>query len=82
MSREPVGPFCYATLTTTPAGQTTPRWLITSRFSDLGMVKWFGRWRRFSFFPTVGSVFDQECLRAIADFCEAKTAQHAVKEDS
>ena len=45
---------------------------------DLGSVRWFGRWRRYAFFPLVGTVtvFEHECLRDIADFCEARTVEH------
>lgn len=43
----------------------------------LGEVRWFGRWRKYAFFPVDGTVFDQACLRDIATFCEQQTAAHA-----
>lgn len=45
----------------------------------LGYVKWFGRWRRYAFFPAPSCVFEKDCLRALADFCELKTREHANK---
>jgi len=44
--------------------------------SILGYVKWFGRWRCYSFFPEKGTVYEKHCLRYIADFCETKTFEH------
>lgn len=44
----------------------------------LGSVKWFGRWRRYAFFP-LNSVFEQDCLRDIANFIEEKTREHRAK---
>lgn len=42
----------------------------------LGYVRWFGRWRQYSFNPEAELVFEKTCLRAIADFCERKTREH------
>lgn len=42
----------------------------------LGWVKWFGRWRKYSFFPAYGTAFEQTCLRDISDFMEAATKSH------
>ena len=42
----------------------------------LGSVKWFGRWRCYAFFPLGDTVFERECLRDIAEFCEARTVEH------
>jgi hypothetical protein len=50
--------------------------LTTDGVSDLGTVKWFGRWRCYSFFPNTDTVFEKQCLRDIADFCEAETKAH------
>ena len=34
----------------------------------LGVIKWFGRWRQYAFFPEVGTVFNTECLEDIRIF--------------
>lgn len=31
----------------------------------LGVIKWFGRWRQYAFFPETGTVFNTECLKDI-----------------
>ena len=41
---------------------------------DLGEVKFYGAWRKFCFFPNHDTVFEQDCLRDIAIFCEQQTA--------
>jgi len=42
----------------------------------LGCVAWFGSWRKYAFFPDDGCIFEEDCLRDIADFCETKTREH------
>lgn len=42
---------------------------------SLGEVKWFGRWRKYAFFPKAETVFEQCCLREIAEFCERQTRE-------
>ena len=36
----------------------------------LGAIKWYAPWRKYSFFPQPHTVFEKDCLREIADFCE------------
>ena len=46
---------------------------------DIGVVKWFGRWRKYSFFPNADSVYEETCLREIAEFCQQLTKAHRAK---
>ena len=39
-------------------------------YAELGEVRWYSPWRRYSFFPTNGSLFESQCLRDIAAFCD------------
>lgn len=41
----------------------------------LGEVKWFGRWRKYSFYPAPDCVFEQTCLRDLAQFIEDRTRE-------
>jgi hypothetical protein len=41
----------------------------------IGWVSWFARWRRYAFFPVAGTVYDPDCLRDLATFCEERTAE-------
>jgi hypothetical protein len=42
----------------------------------LGWVAWFSRWRKYAFYPKPETVYEEDCLRDIAEFCEAKTKEH------
>ena len=42
----------------------------------LGTVKWYGQWRKYCFMPNGQTVYEQTCLREIADFCENMTTMH------
>lgn len=63
-----------------PAKAKTRRWTVVSRVgaSALGQVAWFPRWRKYVFVPAASTVFDQGCMRDIADFCENQTLAHKV----
>ncbi len=47
-------------------------------FSDLrlGQVQWRSPWRTYAFFPEGDTLYNAECLRDIAQFCEDKTKEH------
>jgi hypothetical protein len=68
----------------TPPAWKTKAWRILSKqhSSHLGWVKWWGGWRKYCFFPTEGSLFEQDCLRDIADFCESKTVEYRLSKQS
>lgn len=53
----------------------TARYVVRANGSGifLGTVKWYAPWRRYSFFPEPETIFEHECLRAIAEFCEQAT---------
>ena len=59
-----------------PKPKTKTWWVRAKGGSTIGLVAWFGRWRKYSFFPEGGTVWEQVCLREIADFCEARTREH------
>ena len=44
----------------------------------LGSIRWYAPWRKYCFYTLEGGamVFDVNCLREIADFCEAETRSH------
>jgi hypothetical protein len=62
----------------------TARWEIyaSDNQSLLGQVKWYSGWRRYCFFPHMGIhdlIFEQDCLREIADFIEVQTRLYKKK---
>lgn len=68
----------------TPPAWKTKAWRVvnTQHGAFLGWVKWWGGWRRYCFFPGDGTIFEQDCLRDIAEFCEAKTREHKEKKEA
>ncbi len=58
----------------------TSIWALYSGKDDsdlwIGEIKWFSRWRRYAFFPDRDTIYEQDCLRDIAQFCEDKTREH------
>jgi hypothetical protein len=54
-------------------------WTKSQPFVVLGFVKWFARWYKYAFFPEPEMLFEQTCLREIADFCEHQTKAHKLK---
>jgi hypothetical protein len=44
--------------------------------SFLGLVKWYGAWRKYCFFPSEKTVYEWDCLRDIADFCQEQTKEY------
>lgn len=50
-------------------------WRVISKRDDIciGNIKWYGGWRCYAFFPEQGTLYEQQCLRYIASFCESLT---------
>jgi len=51
----------------------------STRWFNLGVIKWFGRWRKYCFFPSLDTVFEEDCLRDISEFIERATKEHKQK---
>ena len=56
----------------------TKVWAVVAKDggAPLGKVKWFGRWRKYSFFAEPDTIFEEHCLRDIANFCQNQTVEH------
>lgn len=61
-----------------PPKPKTKVWWVVNKHDDvhLGWVGWFGKWRKYAFYPKLDTVYEQVCLRDIADFCESATKEH------
>jgi len=59
-----------------PKGKTHIWEVIAKAGGFLGQVQWFGRWRKYSFFPAPDCVFEETCLEDIADFIKWTTHSH------
>lgn len=64
-----------------PPKPKTKVWWVVSKYDGLflGWVGWFPRWRKYAFFPQKDTVYEEVCLREIADFCVKHTKAHKVK---
>jgi len=45
----------------------------------LGEIRWFASWRKYVFLPLNGAVFEEDCMRDIANWCEQATRRHKAK---
>lgn len=59
-----------------PSGKTRV-WNVESSHShvDIGEIKWYGPWRQYCFFPDEYTIYERQCLRDIATFCEEATSK-------
>lgn len=48
-------------------------WIVIGNDIELGRIGFFGRWRKYCFYPSVNTLFDHLCLIEIADFCKKET---------
>ena len=56
-------------------GRKTSTWAVmTAAGAKIGEIRWFTRWRKYAFFPD--GIFEEDCLREIASFIEARTKEH------
>ncbi len=53
-------------------GQKTGFCIVRSKDSGatLGLIKWYGPWRKFAFYPVADTVFERDCLIDIANKTE------------
>lgn len=62
---------------TSGPSRKTLRWTVNAKSGAyLGDVKWFARWREYCFYAEFNGIFEQTCLREIAEFIEARTREH------
>ena len=55
-------------------------WTLGPNSAVLGWIKWFPRWRKYAFTSdSPDNVYEEICLREIADFCEQETKAHKAK---
>lgn len=67
----------------TPPAWKTKYWRVVATKGNtfLGGIKWWGGWRRYCFFPEQATIFEQDCLRDIANFCDEQTRAHRAKRE-
>lgn len=67
---------------TSPSGKTKI-WCVQSKLGHIiSIVKWYAPWRKYTAAFEPETIFDAMCLREIADFVAAKTAEHKIEPQS
>ena len=48
----------------------TTVWQVKSKHSGdiLGVIKWFGKWRQYAFFPWLDTIWNPDCMTDIIQF--------------
>ena len=61
-----------------PPKPKTKVWFVINKYDgiQLGWIAWFAKWRKYAFYPKPETVYEQVCLREIADFCEIETRHY------
>lgn len=48
---------------------------------NLGEIRWFPSWRKYTFQPLEDMIFDNKCMNEISDYLEKLMLDHKVKKD-
>ena len=58
-------------------GKKTNVWLVVPNEGRerLGEIKWFSHWRKYAFFPLPDTVYEDDCLKDIAEFIDQQMIQ-------
>ena len=57
-------------------GRKTAKWLVWSGKLQLGHIAWHAPWRKYTFWPADGCLFDSKCLAEINHRLDSYTAMH------
>ena len=64
------------------SGKTLVWEVVNAGGTALGQIKWNSMWRRYAFYPLAFTLYEQDCLRSIADFCESASKTHRANRKS
>jgi hypothetical protein len=75
---EPIEHGTYIQFVPMPPKPKTKTWEIQERNTHcpLGGIMWYAPWRKYAAFFSASTVYEEACLREVADFCERKTREH------
>jgi hypothetical protein len=64
-------------------GCKTPRYLVRNKSQDaiLGIIKWYGAWRQFCFFPQPETVWSTGCLAGLQQAMGSIAARYKQQRD-
>jgi hypothetical protein len=52
---------------------------VTKEGQVIGQIRWFAAWRKYCFYPFAETVWEENCLRQIADFIEGETKKQRIR---
>ena len=56
-----------------PKKKTDTYFVANNNDIPLGNISWFSRWRKYAFYPYSDMVFEEICLKEIAEFIQQET---------
>ena len=65
-----IGEYIYA-IEVWEEGKKLPQYVLCNKkdlFIHLGMIKWYGAWRKFCFYPISDTIWDNKCLEQLLNF--------------
>ena len=79
---ERLGKYMVVTLVAEPRpDRKTSVWEIlnTNSSARLGLVRWYGRWRQYTFEPSPETVFNRDCMIDLSNFLRRVNDEHRAK---
>ncbi|MHA1285815.1 MAG: hypothetical protein ACTSPB_00300 [Candidatus Thorarchaeota archaeon] len=61
------------------SGKTEIWWVLDRGDECLGKVRWFGRWRQYTFFPEMNTLYNNQCLSEVSEFLVNLNREHREK---
>lgn len=71
--------FTHLTVEETPnPNAKTKLWLVRNKYEGdlLGRIRWWPTWRKYTFAPEPGCVFEEVCMRELSQFLVNETHAH------
>jgi hypothetical protein len=74
----PRKPFIVFVILDPKPGRSTRTWEVRNHLTNatVGLVEWYGAFRKYSFFPKCRMVFDSNCLDLLSSFMTQATKEH------
>ena len=69
--------ICFVEIPNSPERKTKV-WQVVAKQNGMGVgvIRWFTSWRCYTFLPDSTTIFEEDCLRDIAEFVESETRKH------
>lgn len=84
MVNETIGLYLVFHKLPSEEGKKTDKFLVSSKRNGrtLGLIKWFNRWRKYTFEPEPETVWDESCLNDIVIFISNLMKERKLTESS